>query len=52
MASNKPTHDGLIKAIMTDPVAVQEFLEYYLPQEFKDKIDLSKIKIESESYID
>lgn len=46
MTCNKPTHDGLIKAIMTSPEADEEFLEYYLPKGFKEKVDLSKIKVE------
>lgn len=50
--SNKPKHDSLVKQIMSDPVAAQEFFEYYLPKEFKEKVDLSKIQLESESYID
>ncbi|KJV73700.1 transposase, YhgA-like family protein [Orientia tsutsugamushi str. TA716] len=45
-------HDSLAKTIMSDPVAAQEFLEYYLPTDFKSLIDLSKIKVEQESYIE
>ncbi|SPR13846.1 Rpn family recombination-promoting nuclease/putative transposase [Orientia tsutsugamushi] len=45
-------HDSLAKTIMSDPVAAQEFLEYYLPTDFKSLIDLSQIKVEQESYIE
>ncbi|KJV70326.1 transposase [Orientia tsutsugamushi] len=45
-------HDSLAKTIMSDPVAAQEFLEYYLPSDFKSLIDLSQIKVEQESYIE
>lgn len=37
---------------MTDKIAAQEFLEYYLPKDFKKLIDLSKITVEQESYIE
>lgn len=37
---------------MTDPIAAQEFLEYYLPDDFKNLVDLSKITVEQESYIE
>ncbi|ABV78955.1 Transposase and inactivated derivative [Rickettsia bellii OSU 85-389] len=37
---------------MTDKIAAQEFLEYYLPEDFKKLIDLSKITVEQESYIE
>lgn len=44
--------DGLFKKIMEDVVTARDFLEYYLPDDFKKLIDLSKIKIEKESYIE
>ncbi len=37
---------------MGNEIAAQEFLEYYLPSNFKEKLDLSKIKVEKESYIE
>jgi len=37
---------------MQEEVAAKEFLEYYLPREFKDLIDLSKIRIEKESFVE
>lgn len=48
----KLKHDSLVKTVMSDPVAAQEFLEYYLPDGFKNLIDLSKITVEQESYIE
>ena len=45
-------HDSLVKKFMENPVAAQEFLEEYLPAEFKEFVDLSSIKIEKESYIE
>ncbi|UCM85692.1 MAG: Rpn family recombination-promoting nuclease/putative transposase [Rickettsia endosymbiont of Culicoides impunctatus] len=50
--TKRPKHDQLFKKIMVNEIAAQEFLEYYLPNNFKEKIDLSKIKIEQESYIE
>lgn len=50
--TKKPKHDQLFKRIMTNEIAAQEFLEYYLPSDFKENIDLSKITIEKESYIE
>ncbi|SPR07878.1 transposase [Orientia tsutsugamushi] len=50
--TKKLKHDSLAKTIMSDPVAAQEFLEYYLPMNFKSLIDLSQIKVEQESYIE
>ncbi|MFP3012218.1 MAG: Rpn family recombination-promoting nuclease/putative transposase [Rickettsia sp.] len=50
--TKKPKHDQLFKRIMTNKIAAQEFLEYYLPSDFKENIDLSKITIEKESYIE
>ncbi|WP_221179611.1 Rpn family recombination-promoting nuclease/putative transposase [Candidatus Cardinium hertigii] len=45
-------HDALIKKILTNPVAAQEFLEYYLPADFKTIVDLTKITIEKESFVE
>ncbi len=44
--------DALFKKIIEEPSVAQEFLEYYLPQDFKKLVDLSKIKIEKESYVE
>ena len=45
-------HDGLIKEVMENPIAAREFLEEYLPESFKTRIDLSTIKIEKESFVE
>ncbi|KJV50694.1 transposase, YhgA-like family protein [Orientia tsutsugamushi str. Gilliam] len=37
---------------MSESVAAQEFLEYYLPSDFKSLIDFITNKIEQESYIE
>ncbi len=50
--TKKLKHDSLVKTIMNDPVAAQEFLEYYLPSDFKGLVDLSTITVEKESYIE
>ena len=39
-ASVEIKSDALFKRIMQEEVAAKEFLEYYLPKEFKDLIDL------------
>lgn len=44
--------DALFKKIMEDAGAAKEFLEYYLPEDFKKLIDLDKITIDKESYIE
>ena len=48
----RPPSDALFKKIMENKVAAQEFLEYYLPADFKALIDLSDLKVEKESYVD
>lgn len=50
--ARRPKHDGLFKRIMGNEIAAQEFLEYYLPSDFKEQIDLSRITIGKESYIE
>jgi len=49
--AERPKHDELFKKVMSEPVAAREFLEYYLPVSFKNKIDLSSVKIEKESFV-
>jgi len=44
--------DALFKRIMQEELAAREFLEYYLPKDFKDLVDLSKIRIEKESFVE
>ncbi|WP_342224786.1 Rpn family recombination-promoting nuclease/putative transposase [Rickettsia endosymbiont of Urophora cardui] len=50
-ASEHPRHDELFKKVMSEPVAAREFLEHYLPVSFKNKINLSSVKIEKESFV-
>ena len=50
--SKKLKHDQLTKNILTEPVAAQEFLAYYLPADFKHILNLEHITIEPESYIE
>ena len=35
---------------MENPIAAQEFLEEYLPTSFKERINLSTVKVEKESF--
>lgn len=44
--------DALFKRIMENPAAAKEFLEYYLPENFKSWVDLDQISLEKESYIE
>ncbi|MFU7501689.1 MAG: Rpn family recombination-promoting nuclease/putative transposase, partial [Candidatus Tisiphia sp.] len=50
--SNQLKHDALFKKIMVNQIAAQEFLEYYLPEKVKEIVDLSKITIEKESFVE
>jgi predicted transposase/invertase (TIGR01784 family) len=50
--AKKLKHDGLFKKIMINQIAAQNFLEYYLPADFKAMLDLSTIKVEKESYVE
>jgi predicted transposase/invertase (TIGR01784 family) len=45
-------HDGLFKRILANDLAAREFLEEYLPTEIESIIDLNKITVEKESYIE
>lgn len=45
-------HDLLVKKIMENPIAAVEFLEEFLPMEFKDMLNLTTLKVEKESYIE
>ena len=51
MTTNKPKHDALIKKIMSEVIAAKEFLNHYLPAEFKKLVDLSKLEVEKESFV-
>lgn len=44
--------DSLFKSIMEDKIAAREFLEEYLPANLQSMLDLNKITIEKESYIE
>lgn len=48
----KLKHDALVKKILTEKIAAQEFLDHYLPSEFQDLIDLKKITVEKESFVE
>jgi predicted transposase/invertase (TIGR01784 family) len=50
--AKKLKHDGLFKKIMINQIAAQNFLEYYLPADFKAMLDFSTIKVEKESYVE
>ncbi|AXI24065.1 YhgA-like [Cardinium endosymbiont of Sogatella furcifera] len=39
-------HDGLVKRILADPIAAQEFLSHYLSESCKSLLDLNTIKVE------
>jgi len=45
-------HDALVKKIMENPVTAQEFFDECLPIEFREKIDLSTVKVEKESFVE
>lgn len=49
--TNLPT-DGFFKGIMKQELAAKEFLEIYLPKQLKALVDLSKITIEKESFVE
>ncbi|HJK87148.1 MAG TPA: Rpn family recombination-promoting nuclease/putative transposase [Candidatus Megaira endosymbiont of Nemacystus decipiens] len=44
--------DALFKSIMENEIAAREFLTEYLPEGFKALIDLSKVKVEKESFVE
>ncbi|MCZ6884407.1 MAG: Rpn family recombination-promoting nuclease/putative transposase, partial [Rickettsia endosymbiont of Ixodes ricinus] len=48
--AQKLKHDALVKKILTEKIAAQEFLAHYLPSDFKHLIDLKAITVEKESY--
>ena len=45
-------HDRFFRSIMTHPHASREFFDLYLPDPVKKCIDLSSLKLQSESFID
>ncbi|KJV62598.1 Rpn family recombination-promoting nuclease/putative transposase [Rickettsia amblyommatis] len=50
--AKKLKHDALVKKILTEKIAAQEFLEHYLPSDFKELIDLREITVEKESFVE
>ncbi len=48
----KAKHDQLIKKALENPLIAQEFLEEYMPQEYKELIDLATVRPEKETYIE
>ena len=49
---DKKPHDALAKKVLENPVAAREFLEEYLPIEFKEYIDIATLKVEKESHVE
>ena len=49
---NKVNHDILIKKAMENPSLAREFLEEYLPEEYKQLVDLTTLKPEKETYVE
>ena len=49
---DKKPHDALAKKVLENPVAAREFLEEYLPAEFKEYIDIATLKVEKESHVE
>lgn len=45
-------HDRFIRALMTHPKVIHEFFDTHLPENVKKIIDLSKIEVQKESFID
>ena len=37
---------------MESPVAASEFLEEFLPAEYRDMLDLTTLKVEKETYVE
>jgi len=50
--SKPPASDAFLKKMLQDQRIAKDFLEHYLPQNFKELINLSKVAIEKESYIE
>ena len=52
--SNKQSikSDALVKKILVDKVAAQEFLNEYLPESIKNLLDLRAIQVEKEPYVE
>jgi len=51
-SNNNLKSDALFKSVMTEPLAAKEFLAEYLPAEIKDILNLDKISIEKDSFVE
>jgi predicted transposase/invertase (TIGR01784 family) len=51
-ANPKASHDNFFKRVMGNPLTACELLEEYWPEEFKNAVDLSTLKVEKESYVE
>ena len=51
-SGNNLKSDALFKSVMTEPLAAKEFLHEYLPAEIKDILNLDKISIEKDSFVE
>ena len=51
-AELKAKHDNFVKKVMESPVAASEFLEEFLPAEYRDMLDLTTLTVEKETYIE
>jgi predicted transposase/invertase (TIGR01784 family) len=45
-------HDGFIKRVLGDIIVATEFLDEYLPEQFKEIVDMSTLAIEQESFVE
>ncbi len=50
--SNMARHDAFVKKVLENPIAACEFLDEFLPAEFRNILDLNTLKIEKESYVE
>jgi len=48
----RPEHDELFRSSMEHPKVSKEFLDAYLPQDVKERVDLDSIKVEKESFVE
>ena len=45
-------HDSLVKKVMENPIAAQEFLDQFLPVDFKNNLNLSTVQVEKETFVE
>jgi len=45
-------HDKFFKETMKDPQTAGDFLRLYLPKELAEKLNLNKLKLQKDSFID